>query len=92
MNNEIRTALAFLDSMDERFMRDYSNAYIASINILLRNLTGFKNLDEIKNSGGRYRPSMNVTDKVYGTAFTFIADAYDRTMESMGDDRRAFRF
>lgn len=55
-------------------------------------LTGFRNFEEMLNAGGRYRPSMNVTDKEYGKNLKVLANAYDKAMEKANDDRRAFRF
>lgn len=97
MNATVRQSVHYLRNFDLEAVRTMPNTHSASIyrsyiNALIANLTGFKNMEDIKNAGGRYRPSLNVTDHELGEAFTHIADAYDMVMAESGDDRRAYRF
>lgn len=55
-------------------------------------LTGFSNFEDMLNAGGRYRPSMPISDEEYGKDFLILADAYDKAMEKRGDERRTFRY
>lgn len=97
MNATVRQSVHHLQKFNleaVRIMRGthYESIYMGYIDALIANLTGFKNMEDLKNAGGRYRPSVNVSDRELGEALTHIADAYDMVMAQIGDDRRAYRF
>lgn len=50
--------------------------------------TAFKNFPDLLGAKGGYRPSLDVSDPNN----ELLADVYDLTMESLRDDRRAFRY
>lgn len=97
MNATVKQSLHYLKTFDIETVRlirygHYGSIYFGYVDAMVAHLTGFKNIHDMAEAGGRYRPSLNVTDSEYGEAFTHIADAYDLTMELCGDERRAFRF
>ena len=97
MNATVKQSTHYLkdfdfDAVKEMRYTHYGDIYFRYVNALVAELTGFKSITDMAEAQGNYRPSLNVTDKEYGSAFKHIADAYDLTMELWEDNRRAFRF
>ena len=55
---------------------------------LIRDNTGFRDLADMLNAAGSYRPSCDMRQP----AMRQIADAYDAAQEARGDVRRAYRY
>lgn len=60
----------------------------AELDALWRANTGFRDLEDCLNAGGRYRPSMDMRQPVMQR----LADDYDAAQAARGDDRRAYRY
>lgn len=59
-----------------------------NVDALIRSNTAFRDLADMLNAAGSYRPSCDVSQPVMRQ----IADAYDAAQEARGDDRRAYRY
>lgn len=64
------------------------NTDMTSLDDICANFTGFETFADLLNSFPSYRPSLDVSYRV----FFKLANAYDRAMEDRGDSRRAFRY
>ena len=58
------------------------------IDELTSSITAFANFSELTNAQGNYRPTLLAR---HGEQYVQLADAYDAHMESVGDERRAYR-
>jgi hypothetical protein len=79
-------------------------AALAALKVLDRLVgfhTGFSDLTDVLNAAGNYRPTLEVPAHKNGRSVRLehhlverqvIADAYDLTQISLGDERRAYRY
>src|SRR5690606_22629797 len=58
------------------------------LNKLVAGRTGFKDMFDLMNAGGNYRPSCDVSDP----EMQVIADCYDALQVRGGSDKRAYRY
>lgn len=92
MNNNVSYAMERLEVMSDDDIAKNPLLYSSFINVLIAELTAFKNMGDMVSTDASYRPSLNVSCLQYGLAFSNIADAYDRVMAYHGDSRKAYRF
>ena len=61
---------------------------VRTVEEVIRLKTAFSSMEALLNAGGRYRPSLCVSDP----DMLRLADAYDAEQERRGDSRRAYRY